>query len=736
MNLQKILKWTTIVSLFIIPVFPLIVANSFFFPFITGKAFFFRILVELAFASWVILMFIDTRYRPKITPITIAISLFAFITLVADILGVNPLRSIWSNFERMEGWIAIVHLWAFFIVITSVFGQEQEGKRLWHRWFEISLFVAVIVAVYGLFQLFGWAEIHQGSSRIDASLGNSAYMAVYMLIHAFLAVYLVVISLNGNGSRNSRGMSIKNFNLIQWVYVVIALLFSFLIFQTQTRGTILGLIGGTLVALFLYAVLAKGEPKKGRLVSAGVIVAIIVVGVVFWTSRDSSFIRDSEVLNRLATISISDVKTQARGYIWPMAVSGALERPIFGWGQENFNYIFNANYEPKMYRQEQWFDRAHSVYLDWFVASGFVGLFAYLALYVLFLVAVWKSDLKISIKCVLTGLLAAYAIHNTFVFDNLASYVYFVAILAFGSSLGKDKEVKLFGTEPARRDTVQYVVAPVTLVALVIVVYFVNARLIRANTGLIEALQTCGRPEAAVSFEQALKVNAYGANQEIREQILSCAGNAIASPEIPASTKQTMFNLALAGIEDQTKSAPKDARMYALGGMFLNGMGQFNLSESFLAKAHKLSPQKQTIAIELATAYMNTDKLKEAEDLVRAAYEAEPDYLQAKTAYAVILVLNGKEQKARKTFDNDPSIFETAQMAQVYLNRKEYSKSITLLQSLTKNNPADVNLRVRLAQVQYAAGRIQDAVATFRAIAKDYPEYKQQVDAAIGEITK
>src|SRR5262249_6953697 len=116
MTLQKILRGITIALLFLVPVFPLIVANSFFFPFITGTAFYFRILVEIAFAVWLVLACLDAKYRPKATPLTIGVTVFALVTLVADLCGINPLRSLWSNFERMEGWITVIHLWALFIV--------------------------------------------------------------------------------------------------------------------------------------------------------------------------------------------------------------------------------------------------------------------------------------------------------------------------------------------------------------------------------------------------------------------------------------------------------------------------------------------------------------------------------------------------------------------------------------------------------------------------------------------
>ncbi len=728
MPIKKIPLYITYIAIFLIPIFPLIVADSFFFPFITGKAFYFRLLVEIAFSGWIILAFLDARYRPKLTPLAVGVTIFAFIVLLADLLGVNPIRSLWSNFERMEGWLVIIHLWAFFLVTTNLFGSGESGRRIWHRFINVSLLVALVVAGYGLFQLFGWADIHQGSSRIDASLGNAAYMAVYMLINGGFAVYMYFVAKAGK---------IINDRFLKWAYPIIAILFFFELFETATRGTILGLFGGIMLSLVLYALLARNNSGKSRLYAAGTIALIVIIGLVFWFNRDASFVKSNETLNRLATISLNEVKTQARGYIWPVAVSGAMERPILGWGQENFNYIFNANYNPAMYTQEQWFDRAHSVYLDWLVASGLVGLIAYLALYILLLVVIWKSDLKIGEKSVLTGLVAGYAIHNVFVFDNLASYVLFFTILGFADSFKPGRSFDFLGEEPVGRDTVEYIVVPIVIVIFVGLFYFVQMSPIQANTRLIAAMRSCQSREPDASlFEKSLDVNVYLANQEIREQVLMCANRIISSRQYPGSTNQAYYSLALKEIEAQKTATPKDARIYVLGGSFLNGIGQFNEAEPLLIKAHELSPRKQSIAMELAGNYLNTGNNEEAVALTKETYETTPDYWQYKLAYATTLLIVGRESESKAVFADNPEAFNSPQIAKAYFLRKEYEKAMTVYEAVVKADPTDIESIYQLAQSQFKSGRTSKAVATLSALADKYPEYKTQIESVIKEMQK
>ena len=752
MNISKITRFVVLASLFLIPlfallapidslihVFPFNIVNTLFFPFITGKAFYFRILVEIAFFGWIILNFVDAKYRPRISALTIGITLFTFIVLIADFLGVNPLRSIWSNFERMEGWVTIIHLWMFFMVTSSVFGSHEKSKNLLHHWLHISTFVALIVAIYGLVQLGGGAQIHQGSTRLDASLGNAAYLAVYMLFHAFIAAYLFFVA---------RSRKIANYQILQWVYGILALLFSFILFETATRGTILGLIGGAMLALTLYAIFATKESKKSRIISGSIIVLILLAGIIFWQNRPGHFIKNNqplnsfatfiqnhEVLNRLATISWEDNKTQARGYIWPMAIKGAMERPLFGWGQENFNYIFNTNYEPKMWSQEQWFDRAHSVFLDWLVASGFVGLIAYLALYVLFIVAVWRSKVTVAEKSVLTGLIVAYAVHNVFVFDNIASYVMFFIMLSCAHALNTGKPVGFLGTKEVGNDAAEYIVAPVVIVALVVVSYFFVLRPIQANTTLITALRSCAsdKPDATL-FQNVFDLNQYTANQESREQLISCAGQIAAKQQMPGPIKQAFYQLAMKEIQAQIAATPKDARIYILAGGMLDSVGQIKEAQVFLETAHKLTPRKQGVMFELANDYVNSGKTDEAISLLKQAYELDPTYPEARAVYSIVLVIAGKENDARSLFKDDPAIFETTRMAQVYTSLKKYDKAITIYTKFVTASSTDVQAKVQLAQAQFAAGMKWAATQTLSAITKDHPELKDQVEAAIKQI--
>ncbi len=707
-TLATVLRYSVYILLGLTLFVPLIVANSMFFPFITGKAYVFRILVEAAFAVWVVLALFDKNARPKISPMLIGVTLFTIMALIADLAGMNPIRSLWSNFERSEGWITIIHLWAYFVVMISVL----RNRIHWHRFFNVSFVSAVIVGIWGVMQFFHHAADHGDGSRLDASLGNAEYLAVYMLINAFLALYMSVVAW---ARRQARG----------WFYLALFVFFGLIVFGTQTRGTILAL-GGALFLIAALVALIKDRtiiPERQsahdvmRVIAGSLVALIVVVSVGFYFVRSTHFVQSHATLQRMASISLDNPRIE---YIWPMAWQGFKEKPILGWGQENFNYVFNDFYNPKMWAQEQWFDRAHNVFIDWAIAGGVFGFGFYVALYVLALMAIWKSRFSVMERSVLTGLVVGYAIHNMFVFDNLASYIMFFITIGFlhAASSESDTPGKLANWSAKIAGAVinpeitEWIVAPIVVLLLAGGIYFYNYRPIEANYDLIGGLTNCsyigqtGAPTPDVSyFTKALAVNTYVANQEVREQLESCAGQVIAAQSIDSDTKLAFYQATVGAIAAQAKSTPQDLRGFLFGASFLDGIGAFSAATPYAQRAYQLSPVKQSVLFELASNEMSEGSSTEALVLLKKAYDEDPTYTQAKQSYARGLYLNG-----------------------------QYPEAIELSKEIIAADPTNVQNIITLAVIYMAEKDSADAITELNIVASSSPNYVAPVEAAIKQI--
>src|SRR4051812_15979623 len=118
-SVKSLARWVALGALFLIPFTPLLVMGGYFFPFITGKAFYFRTLVEVLVAAWGLLTLVDKAYRPRFSWVGVVVLAFVAWMFIADLFALNVEKAFWSNFERMEGWVLLIHLLGFFFAASA-----------------------------------------------------------------------------------------------------------------------------------------------------------------------------------------------------------------------------------------------------------------------------------------------------------------------------------------------------------------------------------------------------------------------------------------------------------------------------------------------------------------------------------------------------------------------------------------------------------------------------------------
>jgi len=708
MTFNKVLRIITLVGIFLIPFIALIVNRTGFFPFITGKNFAFRLIVELIFGAWLILALRDPVYRPKKSWIFFAILGLVVWMIIPNTFGLNPTKSFWSNFERMEGWVTLVHLVAYFIVIGSVLNTE----KIWRWFWNTSIAVSIVIAIYGLFQLAGKIVINQGGDRLDATLGNATYLAGYMLFHIFITLFLLF-------RREGKHVGWKIF------YVVALGLQVFTLYHTATRGAILGLIGGVLVSAILAGFFAENKIRIKKFVIA-LVVAMVLVGGTFFAFRSSSVVQNSTTLYRLANISLEDKTTQSRFIMWGIASKGFLERPLLGYGQGNFNYVFNKNYDPRMFDQEQWFDRAHNIFFEWLIAGGILGLLLYISILLSTLAYIWKTtNFGVTEKSILTGLLVSYAFHNFFVFDQIISYSLFFSFLAFLHYKNAKPFVSLENknTETGLRDRV---LVPLIIIVTLATPYFVNAKAFNQNKVLIQALQ---QPETKEGIAKSTEIfrevtsgryaSAIGL-AEAREQLTS-AMIRFASVKDTVAEQTELYDLTKSELEKQIKLTPEDARYHLMFGSFLSRFRQNDEARVELARAQELSPRKQTVIFEQAQLELQSGNKSDALKFAKEAYEIEKRSDEAWRIYVTVALLAEDKDLYNKL------LAEASQNG-------EYRRIILLLESQIVADPANYQLKMNLAATYFKFGKKERSIDTIREVVEAYPLFKEQGEDLIRRI--
>lgn len=716
-SLNKWTRYVAITGIFLMPLIVFIVTKFHYFPFITGKNFSFRVLAEIIFFAWLIVALGVSEFRPKFSWILAAVAGLVTWMIIPNIFGPNPTKSFWSNFERMEGWVTLIHLLAYFVATAAILNTQ----KLWRWFWNISIIASVIIAGYGMMQLAGKIPINQGSSRLDATLGNAAYLAGYMLFHIFLTAFFLI------RHRKERAWLV--------FYCAAILLQTITLYYTATRGAILGLIGGVVLTTFLIGLFSENRSLVRKL-STVLIVALIGLGGIFFAFKDSAFVQDSQTLNRLANISLEDKTTKSRIIMWGVASKGFLERPILGWGQENFSYVFNKNYDPVLYNQEQWFDRAHNIFFEWLVTGGALGLILYLSILLAAILAIWKMpESNVEEKAILTGLVAAYSFHNFFVFDQIVNYILFFSFLAFlHTAVARPfKSLQDKSLESGLRDRV---LVPLCVILMVLVPWAVNAKPFNQSRTLIRAIQVGATSDG--KFIPFYKDGGVAKNIELFKEILvgkyaSAVGKTEAReqlaqifPYIASVNKNPELQAEFEGftrsqVEAQLQETPEDARNHVLFGSFLSRIGDHERAQEILLRAHELSPRKQPILLELAQVELRLGNREKVVEYAKQAYELEPENDSAWRAYVISAMVTGDTALYQK-------LMEEARSA------GRYDRVIGIFETEFERNPKNPELRLTLAALYHEAGRTEDARKTIEELIKDYPTFEKQGRALLEQL--
>ena len=725
-----------------------------FFPFITGKNFAFRILVEILFGVYLILAIREPKYRPKSSYLMWALGAFMVWMAIATATSLDPIKSFWSNFERMEGYITLIHLFAYFVMVGAVVTVEQW----WNRLFQFSIASSVVMGCYALLQLIqvGGHSIlpisSQSGSRVDTTFGNAIYLAVFMLFNVFITLLMLV--------RQRRS------NVMQALYGIALVLQVVALYYTQTRGAFLGVVGGVLVAALFMVWRARTPEWRGlRRVSIwglGVIVGLVVLVVAV---RNTSFVQKSPTLNRMTSISLNDTTTKARfAYIWPIALKGSVASPkamLLGYGQENFSYVFNKDYMPAMYTQEQWFDRAHNQFLDWLIAGGFPAFLLYLSLFGLMVWAIIRSDeLSVPEQAILLGLLAGYAFNNLTVFDDLSSSIYFFTLLALTHGLSRRELPRwMFMSRPVG-DRGVAVVAPFAIVGVIFCIWLLNVPGMARAENLLSAIMqqvpvsdgqghVIGAPkdpkQNLADFKVALGPNVWPGTgiglQETTEQLMQFSSAQASSQSVDPSVKKDTHDLAESAgiaINNQRKH---DARLELFMGAFYDAFGQYTQAIQYLNRALADSPAKQQIMFELGVADLNSGNKQGALPVLKQAFTEEPAYKDARILYAAGLYYTGDIPSGDQLLLSGPKdegfgtvLVDDQRLLQVYTNTKMYDRVIGIWKNRVAAAPKDAQQLVGLAAAYFAQGDKANTIATLQAAGKLDPTLAQQAQSLITQI--
>jgi len=326
-----------------------------------------------------------------------------------------------------------------------------------------------------------------------------------------------------------------------------------------------------------------------------------------------------------------------------------------------------------------------------------------------------------------------YFIHNLFVFDNITSYIFFFAILAFvhNSIEFEENEKEIFLDKIKEKNKTQ-VIVPVIIVLTIFSLYSFNVKGVLANRSLLLGLSPHpeGLSENLKYFKKALSYNYY-ANQEIREQLMLFSVRALSLTE-DQDLKSNFFELAKKEVQKEMEKDPKNARMRMFAGSFFNNFRVYDEGLFQLEKAKKLTPNKQSVYFDIGLSYINQGKYDDALDSFKKAYELEPKYDKARELYALSAIYAGDDSLFEELLQG--KLVANRNFLNAYKNTKQLDKMVLVAEKMLEKRPNDPQSFITLAATYYEVGRNSDAIIQLEKAIELDPNFKTQGEEFIKAI--
>lgn len=778
-NLQKKFHWIYLVGFLLILSLPLLAVPPLFHPAAWGKTIVFRIIFSILIFFFIYQTifrkntFILEKLKSKTTRLVLGIlTLLLFLFLLSTIFSPEKSFSLWGNPYRGGGFLNFAFCIIFAIFVFLIL-KPRDWKLVWN----FSLGIALLVSFFALLQQFkAFKEfLVSFATRPPATLGATIFLALYLSFFVFLALSFAL-------SEKSKKKKI--------FYILSFFIITFVIFLTGTRAVFLGLAIG-----FLYFVLSY--PKKIKILKITTLVLLIfgILGVYYINNTppekilSQPLIAKSPVLiNLLFRFNIKSFLEDPRFTYWKIAADSLKEKPLLGYGPENFSIAFDKYYDPSLpyinYGTISQADRAHGFVFDTAVTAGIPALITFL---LLFGVLFWQLEKLKRNKNILTyqqtsepynndknNPIVAHGIQATiityfvgvfFSFDTFDTYFMFFLLVGYclylissskeNSVLSQQKETKPYSSLSSFLYKQKKVAISFLFLFLLLFIWSYNLKPLFINKELNWAnyYSTNGKCQKAIDkMEKILPSHSI-----IDHYVLLTYSNVLKDcQETNPEREEELTQKSIQVLEEAIKLRPTYTRTWLLLGSYLNFSVRNNenlkpeekeelLSKAdyYFEKALELNPKGQRILLEKADTYLLWEKYSEAKIITEQCIEINPGmgdcWLQKANANIELGELTEAIENIKKANQNTANIDSRSALSQLLkrymtaIQKSEekkleyYQPLVFVYTKLISFEPKNFQYYASLAYVYKVLGKYWEAYQEALTVIRMSPESKQSV---------
>lgn len=593
------------------------------------------ILLRLAITAVIAFLFFSILYKKESLPSIpkwknpAYIPLFALLGLcavmiVSTIFSQDILFSIFGSPVRSGGILNFLFFCLFAIFVGFFVSKERLRILL-----KINFLIGIISSTVAFIQYFGLLKsvfIKWEAGGPPSLLGNSTFLAIYMLFLAFSALTFFVSSSNKK---------------IKAYYGALFLLFIFTILISGSRATYLGMF----IAFIFYGIffpLKSIHADTGQAVWLNVkkikilkkiavaCIALIIIGIVYvnLSPKFPKFVEDNQKIsyflhNRLSFQSVVKDLAGTRLSAWTITSQAIKEKPLLGWGPENAYIGFEKYFDPTLppSLQKLWWDRPHNIFLEVWANSGIFALLFYIAFWALI---IWQLQKFKNKSPDIYGIFTAHGIQAMFIgyltvlsfqFDSFATYA--ISFFFIGYALHLISSLQETSPMALTQKNIPFKKAFIAfgIILLSLFVWFWNIKPLYLNEKIvyIENVADSKRCKEALTMLHGVKWENYGI---IRPYAILKYSDSLKNCAYAEPNKEVEYSKrALSLLKLASTTQPKYTRTWLFMGSFANVLAarEENISvksdllkeaQDYLGKAIQLSPKRQELFIEMARSYM------------------------------------------------------------------------------------------------------------------------------------
>jgi O-antigen ligase/tetratricopeptide (TPR) repeat protein len=694
------------------------------------KAVLFYGLMTVLILAYLWLICLDLQYLPKFNLVGWAFLVLMASWIISTITSVQPYSSFWGVFNRMEGLISWGYYFALFVVMVGVLRKSED----WWRVIKFAMIGMGLVIMYGLGQLLGVRVFAMAGERlrVESTLGNPVFLGGYLASALPLAL-VWVFSLSS--------LKWRRWGWVFWGLACLTLLF------TLSRGSwIAGLIAVPLT-LTLYCYRYRPGWLKKILIFFAIGAAVSALLTTGWilSPKESWFRKTGELMVFRSESMIYRQRS------WSAGIKAFTQKPLTGWGLENFHVAFDRNYQAldrNAVFTESHVDRAHNEYIGVAAAGGLVALIPYLlmllyALYRGWLYARSRHDLSdYLLNLGMLGALVGYAIFVFTAFNLVTNILFLIFALAWMNRVGNQHQ----RAPVSWYRLVVLVLGLATLAAAYFTVVIPIWAVRLADLGTLEFQRNSGYSRSLKLFQLAIAKRSFMTNV-IRSQmsVLASSGPALA---VDGNKSLTEFQRYTGDILRQNfATEPYNSYSYMITGIFYGNLAPkfpdyIAIADQIFQETAELTPNKGETWLRWGQMYGALGDWPQAKAKLDKAMQVDPYNQDIMFTAGVEYIWFGESQRGDELIKQSiaaghPATFsEIKQIGDALVRSGRLDKAETLYKQIVddpQNDQETVYAITELVDVYRRAGRWQDALTTAEELRK-YEVDKAEFDQLVSDI--